>query len=67
MPLYEFRCRDCHYLFDQMMTLYDDLPVCPLCSGPVDKLPSKPALHFKGRGFHVTDYSRHGRRRYEDI
>ena len=58
MPLYEFRCQHCHYLFEQLMTIYDDYPACPLCSGSTEKIISNPVSHFRGKGFYCNDYGK---------
>jgi len=62
MPLFEFRCNECHYIFEQIVTLYDPLVDCPLCSGETTRMMSHPAVHFKGKGFYSTDY---GKRKYD--
>lgn len=59
MPLYEFRCTHDH-LFEQLVDCDDPNPRCPECGCQSERLFSTPALRFKGRGFHVTDYTRHG-------
>ena len=57
MPNYEYRCLNCHYIFEQISNLYDPIPPpCPLCSGETQRLISTPAVHFKGKGFYCTDY-----------
>ena len=60
MPLYEYQCESCHERFERIQK-YSDPPVdvCPKCGkGPVTKLPSSPAIQFKGSGWYVTDYAR---------
>ncbi len=62
MPLYEYECRTCRHRFERIQQ-YSDPPVrkCPECKkGKVDKLPSAPAVQFKGSGWYVTDYARKG-------
>ena len=34
------------------------LEVCPSCGGPVRRLPSSPAIQFKGSGWYITDYAK---------
>ena len=59
MPLYEYRCRDCGSCFEFMQKATDPhKKKCPKCGGSLDKLPSAPALHFKGQGWYVTDYAK---------
>jgi putative FmdB family regulatory protein len=58
MPLYEFECEACKTRFERIQKFSDANPeVCPTCGkGPVRKLPSSPAIQFKGSGFYITDY-----------
>ncbi|RPJ85262.1 MAG: hypothetical protein EHM13_01640 [Acidobacteria bacterium] len=61
MPLYEYQCDLCGKKFE-IIQRFSDPPVadCPSCGGPVQKLPSAPAIQFKGSGWYVTDYGRRG-------
>ena len=61
MPIYEYRCQDCHHEFERMQK-FSDPPVaaCPTCTGSVQKLISRSAFHLKGSGWYVTDYARNG-------
>lgn len=57
MPVYEYGCEAGHHFeVKQKMT---DAPImtCQVCSLPVSKLISAPAISFKGSGWYVTDYS----------
>ena len=58
MPLYEFECEACEKRFERIQKFSDPIPeTCPSCGkGPVRKLPSSPAIQFKGSGFYITDY-----------
>lgn len=60
MPLYEFQCEKCHHRFEKIQKFSDPLPdVCPSCgAGPLVKLPSSPAIQFKGTGWYITDYAK---------
>jgi putative FmdB family regulatory protein len=60
MPLYEYQCQSCHERFERIQKFSDPpADVCPKCgAGPVKKLPSSPAIQFKGSGWYVTDYAR---------
>ena len=62
MPLYEYECQACHHRFEQIQLFRDPLvKVCPKCGKKkVKKLPSSPAIQFKGSGWYVTDYQRKG-------
>ena len=61
MPIYEYRCQECHHEFERMQK-FSDPPVaaCPTCEGSVQKLISRSAFHLKGSGWYVTDYARNG-------
>ncbi|MDX6554395.1 MAG: hypothetical protein QOD86_590 [Miltoncostaeaceae bacterium] len=57
MPIYEYRCSDCGHQFEVSQRMTDDaLTECPVCQGQVQKMLFAPAIHFKGTGFHNTDY-----------
>ena len=60
MPLYEYECRKCHHRFEEIQKVGDrPIKKCPKCKkGPVQKLVSSPAVHFKGTGWYITDYGR---------
>src|SRR6266542_2479560 len=60
MPLYEFECEACKTRFDRIQKYTDPNPeVCPSCGkGPIRKMPSSPAIQFKGSGFYLTDYAK---------
>jgi putative FmdB family regulatory protein len=62
MPLYEYRCEACEHQFEVIQRFSDDpITVCPACGlEPVIKLPSSPAIQFKGTGWYITDYARKG-------
>ncbi len=57
MPVYEYQCEKCGHTFDAMQAMSDDaLTECEKCGGPVFRVLFAPAIHFKGSGFHNTDY-----------
>jgi len=60
MPLYEYKCESCGKRFEALQKFSDDpLTVHPECGGgPVERLISSPAFHFKGTGWYVTDYAK---------
>ena len=60
MPLYEYQCPKCGRF--EVIQKYAEAPltVCPTCRSDVQKLPSAPAIQFKGTGWYVTDYARKG-------
>jgi len=60
MPLYEYECSVCGHRFE-LIRRFSDPPAdtCPACGqGPLNKLLSAPAVHFKGTGWYVTDYAK---------
>ncbi len=60
MPLYEYECSRCGHRFE-LIRRFSDPPAdtCPACGqGPLNKLLSAPAVHFKGTGWYVTDYAK---------
>jgi len=58
LPLYEYQCGRCGRF--EIIHKFSDAPlcVCPTCGGEVHKLPSAPAIQFKGTGWYITDYAR---------
>ena len=59
MPTYEYVCKSCGHLFEIVQSMRDDpLTECEVCGGQVAKVLFAPAIHFKGTGFHNTDYVR---------
>jgi putative FmdB family regulatory protein len=60
MPLYEYQCGKCNHRFEKIQKFSDPAPdACPVCgSGPVTRLPSSPAIQFKGTGWYITDYAK---------
>jgi putative FmdB family regulatory protein len=58
LPLYEYLCdRDGRF---EVIRKFSDPPLkkCPKCGGPIQRLPSAPAIQFKGTGWYVTDYAK---------
>ena len=62
MPLYEYECEACGQRFEVIRKFSDPpLDVCKECGhGPIRRLPSSPAIQFKGSGFYITDYPKTG-------
>ena len=58
MPIYEYQCKECSERLE-IIQRFSDAPVthCPQCGGAMKKLPSSPAIQFKGSGFYKTDYA----------
>ncbi|MDA1184225.1 MAG: zinc ribbon domain-containing protein [Acidobacteria bacterium] len=62
MPLYEYECEACGQRFEVIRKFSDPpLDVCRQCGqGPIRRMPSSPAIQFKGSGFYITDYPKTG-------
>jgi putative FmdB family regulatory protein len=58
VPLYEYQCGQCGSF--ELIRKFSDpaLASCPTCGGEIQKLPSSPAIQFKGTGWYITDYAR---------
>jgi putative FmdB family regulatory protein len=58
MPIYEYQCTECQER-QEIIQRFSDPPLtqCSNCGGPMRKLPSSPAIQFKGSGFYKTDYA----------
>jgi len=56
MPIYEYKCDNGH-VFDVIQKMTDEpLRECQECGAHAARVLSAPAIHFKGSGFHNTDY-----------
>jgi putative FmdB family regulatory protein len=56
MPIYEYKCDNGH-VFDVIQRMTDEpLTECEECGAPAARVLTPPAIHFKGSGFHNTDY-----------
>ena len=60
MPIYEYKCENGH-VFDVIQKFTDEaLTECQECGAPAVRVLHSPAIHFKGSGFHNTDYGKRG-------
>ena len=58
MPIYEYKCENGH-VFDVIQKFTDEpLTECQECGAPAARVLHSPAVHFKGSGFHNTDYGK---------
>jgi len=58
MPIYEYKCANGH-VFDVIQKMADDpLTECQDCGAPAERVLHPVAIHFKGSGFHNTDYGK---------
>jgi putative FmdB family regulatory protein len=56
MPIYEYKCENGH-VFEVIQRMTDEpLHECEECGAPAARVLTPPAIHFKGSGFHNTDY-----------
>jgi putative FmdB family regulatory protein len=59
MPLYEYQCDACGTRIEKIRKYSDPpLEICESCGGTLRKLPSSPAIQFKGSGWYVPDYAK---------
>ncbi|MGE3232296.1 MAG: FmdB family zinc ribbon protein [Thermoleophilia bacterium] len=66
MPIYQYRCVNGHE-FEVMQRMSDDaLDTCEVCGAAASRVLFAPAIHFKGSGFHNTDYGTRRRPVSED-
>lgn len=58
MPIYEYQCGSCGYVFDTLQRISDEpLTECPSCGEPaLKKLMSASAFRLKGKGWYETDF-----------
>jgi putative FmdB family regulatory protein len=58
VPIYEYKCDNGH-VFDVIQKMADDpLTECQECGAPAVRVLHPVAIHFKGSGFHNTDYGK---------
>jgi putative FmdB family regulatory protein len=58
MPIYEYKCENGH-VFDVIQKMSDEpLSACQDCGAPAERVLHPVAIHFKGSGFHNTDYGK---------
>ena len=68
MPIYEYQCKSCGYVFDALQKMSDDpLTDCPDCAKPeLRKLLSAPNFRLKGGGWYETDFKTANKRNLVD-
>ncbi len=66
MPIYEYRRQDGSTF--EVMQKFSDEPLTkdPETGEPVERVFRPPAIHFKGKGFHNTDYGTRKRNREKE-
>jgi putative FmdB family regulatory protein len=60
VPIYEYKCRKCQKITEQIQGYDDPGPKCPACGAKTDKVMSESAFHLKGGGWYKTDYAAKG-------
>lgn len=57
MPAYDYRCVECDHTFEitRPFGAAGDVP-CPVCGAATKRVYTPVGVHFKGSGFHNTDY-----------
>jgi len=57
MPAYDFKCKHCSRVVEVVRRATDDSPVlCTDCGLEMKRLFHPIGVHFRGTGFHNTDY-----------
>lgn len=62
MPIYEFQCRSCNHVWDELQKSSDPDPdTCPNCANPVVvRRMTAAAFRLKGAGWYETDFKKEG-------
>ena len=60
MPIYEYECKKCGAVFEEMQSFSDEpLKKCKICKkGKVEKLISLSSFQLQGSGWYSTDYAK---------
>ncbi len=59
MPIYEYYCQNCDYIFEELNKGYTEKNMtCPVCGQDAKRLISNTSFILKGGGFYETDYKR---------
>lgn len=67
MPTYQYLCTECGGQLEAVQKFSDDpLTADPETGVPVERVLHAPAIHFKGSGFHNTDYGTRKRQREKE-
>lgn len=61
LPTYEYACTGCGYQFEVVHSAKETPAIsCASCGGTTRKVFFPARVIFKGSGWHITDYGRHG-------
>ena len=56
MPIYEYECDSCDFIFEKRQSFNDEpVVICPSCEGIVHRIFHPAPIIFKGSGFYITD------------
>jgi putative FmdB family regulatory protein len=58
MPLYEYKCCECEYVFDKIQGMNKPNPACPKCKGKTDKQISNTSFRLAGSGWEKDGYQK---------
>ena len=58
MPLYDFKCIDCEYIFEIRQKYDDPNPVCEECNGLTERLITNTSFILKGEGWYKDGYTK---------
>ncbi len=70
MPIYEYRCDECHQVFEEWCKHVEDgerSRSCPICKGQAKRLISNTSFALKGGGWYATEYGTHKGRAAGDV
>lgn len=58
MPIYEYRCMECHQVFEEWIRRAggEEPRQCPICKGNAARIMSNSTFVLNGGGWYVTDY-----------
>jgi putative FmdB family regulatory protein len=65
MILFDFRCKDCTYMFERL-TKGDEAPQCPECGGPTTRLIATPTISLEGLSGHFPTAADKWAKKHED-
>jgi putative FmdB family regulatory protein len=66
MPIYEFSCKYCGFIFERLCRGDEKSEKCPGCGHRAKKMMSVATALFIGPGFYATDYKKPRGRVHED-
>ena len=59
MPLYDYRCQTCDYVFEVRQSFSSEpVATCPSCNNGAQRVIHSVPVVFKGSGFYVNDYGK---------